>query len=269
MYQYSEELKVYSGMRGKDLRGEGLFIAEGRFLVERVIASGVKLHSILCLTSLEDEFRNHIEQLPEELRPPIITFDRAGLEDICGFNFHRGVLAAGYRPPPLAVEKIITHASKLVLCSDVRDPFNLGGLFRSASALGWDGVVLMDGCADPFSRASLRASMGSVLNLPWGVADVEGNNSTSSVLKVLEADDFILTGAVLSRPGSININEWHQNHEEGGEMPWKIALMVGNEGSGLSEDRIASCRELVSIPMTNRVDSLNVGVAAGILMYSL
>ena len=249
-------MAIYSHMKDRDLRAEGLFIAEGRFLVERALASNMPLDSVLCLPSLHGEFLELTGQRPRENRPPVVAADRPEMELLCGFPFHRGVLAAGPRPAEVSSERLFSSTKKLLVCSDVRDPFNLGGLFRSAAALGWDGVVLVDNCADPYSRAALRASMGAVFSLPW-IEDNGASEKRFSLAKVMKREDFFLCGAVLSHPKSVPLDISSE----------KIALMVGNEGAGLSEERRRDCDHFVSIPMTERVDSLNVGVAAGILMY--
>ena len=98
----------------------------------------------------------------------VLVVDRQAIEQIVGFNFHRGMLGCALRKPKLSLRKIASEAQAsltLAVCPDVQDPENLGAILRIASALGVHAVVLGPGCCDPFSRRVLRVSMGAALRV--------------------------------------------------------------------------------------------------------
>lgn len=139
-------------------------------------------------------------------------------------------------------------ASRLLLLDRVRDPGNLGTLFRTALALGWDGVLLMESCVDPLHHRAVQASKGAVLRLPFQWVK-EKELDLWSHKRFLVAD-------------------------LGGEPPQKsesslpCILVLGNESQGVSP-LLKTRGEKVTIPMVGQMESLNVAVAGGILMYCL
>src|SRR5438876_1021206 len=159
-------LACYRDLNQRNLtRQSGLFIAEGDKVVERLIDSNYEVASVLA----EAAFAQKLElRLPADV--PIYVASRAGLQQTIGFHFHRGVVACGRRQPTESVERLVqksTHRQPtIVVCPDVQDPTNLGGIIRSAAAFGCAAVVLGARCADPFSRRVLRVSMGAALQLP-------------------------------------------------------------------------------------------------------
>lgn len=183
---------------------------------------------------------------------------KAELQEIAGFPFHRGVLAAGIRPAgldSLEPPPWLSGARRILVGSSLSDPFNIGGLLRSAAALGWDGLILADHCADPLTRGGLRASMGAGFSFPlW-------QPRAGDPLEAARRMGFALAGTVLQEEGSVPLSDF--------EAPEKLLLLVGNEGLGLSRERRAACDQLVTIPMAKEIDSLNVGVAAGIFLHAL
>ncbi|MCA9110519.1 MAG: hypothetical protein KDA52_11250, partial [Planctomycetaceae bacterium] len=145
-----QRVAVYRELHRRDLiRRSGLFIVEGQLLVERLLASSFEAHSILV-----DERR--LSTLPESAAGKSVFVAEAGLlEEIVGFNFHRGVLACGYRSTPLAIaslKDVFGETALVVVCVDVQDPTNLGTILRNSAAFGVDAVIVTRQCADPFSR---------------------------------------------------------------------------------------------------------------------
>lgn len=135
---------------------------------------------------------------------------------------------------------------RLLVLDGVSDPGNLGTLLRTCLALGWEGVYFLPGCSDPFNDKALRASKGALFQLPFAQGTFEE----------LEALNFDLYGADLE-----------------GDLPetiisGKMALILGNEGQGLSEKSKARCKK-ITLPMHPGVESLNVAAAGAILMYLL
>lgn len=153
--------------------------------------------------------------------------------------------------------------SKLLALDGVQDPGNLGTLLRSAAGMGWGGVFLLPGCCDPFNDKALRASRGAALSLPIQKGDAAalvyacGAHGLQSLAASASGEDA--EGISRERLSS-------QSSASEGEGRDGVCLILGSEGQGVSEDIRSLCRE-VAIPMAGGVDSLNVGVAGGILMH--
>ena len=186
---------------------------------------------------------------------PLLVVPASLVEQIVGFNFHRGVLACGRRKPNLDIESLIADRSRLTLvaCPDVQDPENLGAIARISSSFGVDALLLGPHGCPPFSRRVLRVSMGAVWRLPV----IESSNLARD-LNCLQAHGIELIATVLDADAQ---------PLDGFARPARMALLLGNEGLGLAQDIVQRCDRKVTIPMHPGADSLNVAVAAGIFLY--
>ena len=240
----------------------GLFIAEGELVVRRLVRSSFRTVSVLTTPSRLASLGDALDGLPPDV--PIFLATQPLMDQIVGFNMHRGVLAIGSRGPGRTVAELLAASGPLVLLEDVNNNDNLGGIFRNAAALGGPrcSIILSTNCADPFYRKSLRVSMGSVLGLPFARSeDWPGD------LQLIRQAGFKLWG-LTPRVGAEDLSILVTLPEC---APARTAVLLGAEGPGLSESTLAACDKWVRIPMTPgpEVDSLNVGVAAGIALYAL
>ncbi len=265
---------MYRDLRDRDLRREGLLVAEGRWLVERLLASGWEVLSVVCAPRFAEHFREQASS-----RCPVLTADEEQLAQVAGFPFHRGVLAAARRPkfpslaawlsgrsavlPPAGDPGRAGRASPgsaargtLVLCPQLTGEYNLGSIVRSAAALGADALAVGSRCCDPLSRRALKVSMGAAFRLPLLTLDEE----ESADLTRLRAAGWRIAGASPA-PEADPLASWRR------EGP--VALALGEEAEGLPEPWSGGCDLLLRIPMRAGVDSLNVSVAAGILLHAL
>ncbi|MFP4107213.1 MAG: TrmH family RNA methyltransferase [Phycisphaerae bacterium] len=246
-------IAAYRNLRDRTLRGESLFIAEGRWLVERLLRSEVRTVSLLCL-------EKDAEPLAElaESGVPIYQADEAVLSTIVGFDFHRGVLACGKRPPRRTIDDVLagkeTGPVRLIVCPEVADPQNLGSIFRIAAGFGYDGVLLGPNCCDAWSRRCLRVSMGAVLTLPHAV----GTDFETDLRTLREQWNVQLVGTVLDETAE-NLADVRP--------PDRCAIILGCEATGLGEQTLELCDRRVTIPMAPETDSLNLATAAGIFGY--
>ena len=233
------------------VRREGIFIAEGDKLAERLLESG---HETLSLVVAEKNADRMGARTPPDV--PIYVVPAGQIEALVGFNFHRGVLACGRRRAgPRLAEFLAERPGRLtfVVCPDVQDPENLGAIIRLSRAFGVDGLVLGGQCANPFSRRVLRVSMGTVFRLPlFDCPDLS------------EAfDEFrragVQTAATVLDPGAESL--------AGAVRPERFALLFGSEGHGIAPQWIEACDRRLTIPMQGGTDSLNVAVAAGIFLH--
>jgi len=178
------------------------------------------------------------------------------LEQVTGFNFHRGCLALAQRPTH--TDDTWLDADQTVMALDgVGNPDNVGSLFRTASALGVAGVVVTDSCADPLYRKAVRTSMGAVLQLPWiGVPDA------IEAIARLRGRGYQVA-ALTPRDGAMAINRFASLRLQ------RAALLLGSEGQGLEGPVLEAADYRVRIPQASGIDSLNVTVAAGIALHVL
>lgn len=228
------------------------FVAEGLTLAERLLASGLKVDSVLA----EERFAERL--LPKlAAGVPLYVAPRQIVEALAGFNFHRGVLAAGYRPRPSSLDEWLAGGGEratFVVCAGVQDPENLGTIIRSSAAFGAAGVLLGWHSADPFSRRVARTSMGANFkpflrvspDLPDDLRALREQHGVELVAAVL--DDSAEPLVTFRR------------------VP-RTALLFGSEGHGLPDELIALCDRRATIPMRHGTDSLNVSIAAGIFLH--
>jgi tRNA G18 (ribose-2'-O)-methylase SpoU len=232
------------------LRTHQLFVAEGRLVVSRLIASPrFRIHSVLVTPTA-------LAALPgaDVLSAPVFVAEPAVLNAITGIAFHRGCLALASRPEERGVESLLP-ARRLVALEGVGNPDNVGGLFRVAAAFDVGGVLLDATTADPLYRKAIRTSMGAALQVPFA-RDAEW----PAGLATLRAKGFRVL-ALTPHNDATSIEEV-QSRE-----PW--VLLAGAEGPGLSDAALAVADETVRIPTSDAVDSLNVTVAVGIALSRL
>jgi len=246
-------LACYRELNERNLtRQSGLFIAEGEKVVERLIGSDFPIASILAEPPLAARYERGVAP-----NVPIYVASRDLLQATIGFHFHRGVVACGRRKPAATMQRVLNSLTQMpqtiVVCPDAQDPTNLGSIIRSAAAFGCACVVLGGKCADPFSRRVLRVSMGAALRLP-----IVESRDLSADLAGLAGERFELVAAVVDSTA-----EGLATAQRGE----RLALLLGSEGHGLGPEWLALAHRRVTIPMQLGIDSLNVAVAAAVLLY--
>ena len=247
---------AYRNLPDRTLRGESVFVAEGLLLTQRLLESSHETESVFVTDDYAEEFRRRV---PAGV--PVYVAAEELLLEVVGFNFHRGALALGRRRLSQSVEqllasKALSEGIQLVICPEITKPENMGLVFRTAAGFGLDGVVLGERCCDPFSRRSMRVSMGAVLNVPY----VKSQDLLSDLKALRERWDVELWATVLDATADrIDQVVW----------PRRIGVLMGNEFEGLGMRWLAACQRKVTIPVTSAVDSLNLGVAAGIFLYEM
>ncbi|GAB1433200.1 RNA methyltransferase [Spirochaetota bacterium] len=258
-----QSIPLFAGLRDKNYAALGLMVLEGRILIEKAIDSGIKLRSLLCVPADEDAWLELSRTLAEKGgRPADMAFSvkamaRPKIAELMGYAFHRGSIALAERP---SAAEALPDGHALVLWN-VTDPDNLGALIRSAAALGARKLYFGPGCADPFSRKALRASMGCTLSLPFiQVAGIDDLGIVKS------AGNMSVAAALVE--GAITPHDLKNHMKHSGQYK-HISLILGNEGWGLPAEVCEAADFIVSLPMSNRVDSLNVAAAGAILMWEL
>ena len=243
----------YRGLKDRDLARTGdLFIAEGDYVVRRLLASAYPTVSVLLST-------RKVEKIVPLVRPdvPVYVGDDAMIRQILGFKFHTGVIAVGRRLPSPPLERVFEGRSgrmTLTVCPEVSNSDNMGALIRISAAFGADAMVLGERCHDPFWRQSIRVSMGTIFTMPL----VRSDNLLRDMKELRERWGVQLIATVLSDDAEPLAKARRSE---------RIGLLFGNEAQGLDEREIAACDRRVTIPMKLGTDSLNVAVSAAVFLY--
>ncbi len=244
------ELAAFANLRDRDLRREGRFVTEGRLLTERALRSTWPLDHVVCVPRWADHFGGLTQG-----RCPLTVLDEAALAAVAGFSFHRGVLGTGRRPPLPCPAELAAGACLLVGLPEVNTVENLGAIFRSAAALGVDGILLGERCSDPLARRALKAAAGSTFTLPFAES-----TDLLTTLRELRTTGWRISACVPD-PQATDLRDYRPGA--------RTLLLFGNEADGLGATYRACCDDQVTIPMTADMDSLNLAVAAGIVLYAL
>lgn len=235
---------------------EGKFLIEGIRFLEEAINANWPLEVVFYELSLESGGRGRrlLENLSQS-GAALIAVDKALFSEIADTESPQGILAVAKKPLELdfnPVEWSKAQRDLLVLLDGVQDPGNLGTIIRSADAVGADCVFILKGTVDPYNTKTLRSTMGSIFHIPIiNVDDRRGflNGLLAGGWKLVVGDPAaqkLLCHADLTR---------------------NTVLVIGSEAGGVSADLHKDAGSLVKIPMPGRAESLNAGVAAGIMLY--
>ncbi len=244
----------YRDLRDRDLLREGLFIAEGKVVLDVLFeARRFFAQSVLVLEGRLPGLAATLAKAPADT--PVYVASAPVIDAIAGYHLHRGVLAAVRRRPAGVVAEILDalpgDAVVPVLCG-IANHDNVGSIFRNAAAFGAPAVLLDAGSCDPLYRKAIRVSVGAALKVPFAVVDA------ASLPGLLAQRGF--RALALSPAGTGTIDA-----VAGGG---RIALFLGTEGDGLPADLMAQM-ETVRIPMAPGFDSLNVAAASAIALHRL
>ena len=242
------------------VRQRGLFVAEGRLIVERLIAEKrYSVQSLLLSVAAHRALAASLSALPSSV--PVYVCDAADLRGITGYDVHRGCLALAARPVAASIDLILRDARFVVVLEGVTNPDNVGGVFRNAAAFGADAVLLDATSCDPLYRKAIRTSMAATLRVPFARADPP--DGWTDALLDLKARGFSLVALTPAESAS-DLDEF-----AGSARPPRVALLLGSEGPGLRPASEAAADYRVRIPIRHDVDSLNLAVAAGIALHRL
>lgn len=240
----------------RELRSRGLFVAEGRLVVERMLLDPrYTVESLLLNPASLEALGSALRTRPDV---PVFQSPTGNFEAITGFNIHRGCLALVNRLPLLSVRDAVGASRVIVVLEGVTDADNVGGVFRNAAAFGAGAVLLSPTCCDPLYRKAVRTSVGHVLRVPFARMDPWPASMTE-----LKASGFTIV-ALSPRQPSVTLDEYARSVSD-----TRVALLVGTEGVGLSRGAEEQADLRVRIPISAHVDSLNLNVAAAVALSRL
>ena len=227
-------------------RAEGLFLVEGEVMIREALACGLILREAVA-----DEGCTGFAVELEEKGHQVSLVPRSLLESICDTKTPQGVCASFEIPAPLSLRDL---PNRVVALDGVQDPGNVGTIWRTADAAGFQALLLGAGGADPLSPKVQRAAMGSGFRVKYACADALSDalaelreRGWRIVVSDLRGEDFYARG----------------------ELGEKLVLVIGNEARGISDAVREAADVRVRLPMRGGAESLNAAVAAGIMMYEL
>jgi tRNA G18 (ribose-2'-O)-methylase SpoU len=249
------KIAIYRSLKATNqTRGLGQFVVEGEKLVARLIASRFPVVSVLVT---DRHLARMAVTVPAEVPTYVVPDEH--IDSIVGFPFHRGVLGCGERRNWPALDEIVKRAAArltLVVCPRLSNPENLGAIARIGDVFGIDAILAGPSCPDPLSRRVLRVSMGSSLTVPVIVCEQLGAIAD----KLVGRDRIVLLGAVTD-PAAEPFDAVVR--------PDRLGLVLGEEDQGIEPEWLKRCSRKITIPMRPGAGSLNVAVAAGILLHAL
>jgi len=253
-------VEAFWGFSDRQWTRSGLTLAEGTTLARRLLESSLVPESVVCLERHEAEFTALAAG-----RCPVSVATDAEMERWAGFAFHRGVIAVGRRPEPLALEAFLSRSPaprRLAVAPNLTDPENLGSVYRSSLALGWDAVAGPSTC-DPFSRRCAKVSMGAVYAHPPVQLP-----EAAEARRLFQAAGWTNVALALEA-GAFELESWVDSQAGQRALSGPLGLWVGNEFQGVSDADRSVCDAAVVVPMADGHDSLNAAMAAGIGFYRL
>jgi tRNA G18 (ribose-2'-O)-methylase SpoU len=228
----------------------GLFIAEGEKVVRRAVEAGFAPRSFLMAPRWLDGLADVLSRSDA----PVYVVSEALAEAVTGFHVHRGALASLHRRPLPSVAEVLAGARSVLVLEELVDHANVGAVFRSGAALGFDAVLVAPRCADPFYRRSIKVAMGAVFSTPWTRLP-----DWYDALPSLSAAGFTTVALTLADDAA-PIDQAVSGVD-------RLALVLGSEGHGLSERWEQTADRRATIPMAAGIDSLNVAAASAVACY--
>jgi len=249
----------FANIRERDLRrAAGRFIAEGTVVLSMLAAahrrqSGFVAEAALILENRLDGLQDILAQFPKDV--PVYLADKSVMNEIAGFDIHRGVLALGRRQQTsdaAGLLRSLPSNALVVAAVGIANHDNIGSIFRNAAAFGADAVLLDETCCDPLYRKALRVSVGAVLKMPYALG-----GTAADIIAALHAEAFALWG--LSPAGKTDLRALPPAK--------RMALLTGTEGEGLPQP-VLSAIETARIAQAPGLDSLNAATATGIALHA-
>lgn len=245
-------IKDAASLSEKKKRDEkGLFIIEGPNLLREALDENMGIQSVFVLTGGETPEILELVQEAELDGCQVYAVSREAFMRISQTDTPQGVIAVCAKKRFSDEDFFGAKGSNILVLDRIQDPGNMGTLLRTADAAGFSGVMLIKGSADPFAPKVVRAAAGSLFRMP-----LKTGLTPEDAAKQLEAHGKKAAAAAMDAPRAY--------YDE--DLAEDFALIVGNEGNGVSDQLMALARH-ISIPMAGRTESLNAALAGGIIMF--
>lgn len=245
----SPELRIFAQLRDKAFSEDNSFIADSPKVVNMLLETDIEVKSILATQKYYDECQ---EMLLRKKIPKLFVADKTVMQRIVGHKIHHNVMLHGIRPQSISLEAL---GDKIIMLDEISSTQNIGSIARSAAALGVNSYLLPKQGPHPYSRRSVRVSMGYMAKLQVHIYD----NIFETITTLQRAGYTILAAEITD--DAIDLAKL--------EVPQKWVLLMGHEGTGITKEILDVCDKRVKIEMVEGIKSFNVSVAASIMMYTL
>lgn len=245
----AEELSIYHQFREHAFKADGSFVADSPKVVNLLLSEEIEVKSILATQEYYDSYASRIQAKKDAI---LYIATKEQMQNIVGHKIHHNVMMHGLRPRESALDDL---GDNILMLDEISSTQNIGSIARSAAAIGVDSYLLPSYGPHPYSRRALRVSMGHVAMLKIHIY-----SNLKDTIGTLKENGYHIYAAEVTKDST---PLWHIKPKK------KWVLLMGHEGSGLSEEVIALCDEVVTIEMMEGVKSFNVGIAASIMMYQL
>ncbi|WP_280769858.1 TrmH family RNA methyltransferase [Salipaludibacillus daqingensis] len=238
------KIKAWKKLQLKRERDKsGLFFIEGMHLIEEALKSDLTIKDLILEEGREIPNEWNVKELT------IVYVTERVMKELSETETPQGMAAICEKPENI---NLPLEAGRYLFVDGVQDPGNLGSMIRTADAAGMAGVVLGDGTADPYNGKVIRSTQGSLFHLPIQKMNLD------EAIELCKENNVPVFGTSLQGSSYTAIEP--QDH---------FALIVGNEGNGVSEALLKMTDQNLYIPIFGEAESLNVGIATGILLYHL
>lgn len=241
------ELQIYHQFREHAFKADGSFVADSPKVVNLLLEKNIEVKSILATQEYYDAYRALIESKKDAV---FYVATKEQMQNIVGHKIHHNVMMHGIRPAETPLDDLGDH---ILMLDEISSTQNIGAIARSAAAIGIDSYLVPNHGPHPYSRRALRVSMGHVSML-----DIHCYDDIKQTIHALKENGYRIYAAEVT-PDSTPLASV--------KVVDKWVLLMGHEGSGLSDEVLALCDEVVTIEMMEGVKSFNVGIAASIMMY--
>ncbi|MGE4548457.1 MAG: TrmH family RNA methyltransferase [Intestinibacillus sp.] len=228
----------------------GEMLCEGAKMLREALSSGIALRTVL-VRGVPDNAAWELLRLAEQAGATLFSAPDALFRQASDMETPQDVVFSCV--PPSFGAGALTGVSRALLLDGLQDPGNMGTILRTADAFALGAVVLAEGCVDPYAPKVVRATMGAIFRLP--VIPLRRTDA----FDLLHAEGLPLYAAALAED-SVPVQQLSLD---------RCAVIIGNEGRGVSEETLARCDEKIILPMAGSAESLNAGVAAAILMWEM
>lgn len=244
---HADQLHIYHQFREHAFKADGSFVADSPKVVNLLLEENIEVRSILATQEYYDTYRTLIETKKDAI---CYVATKEQMQNIVGHKIHHNVMMHGIRPKETPMRELGDH---IIMLDEISSTQNIGAIARSAAALGMDAYLVPTHGPHPYSRRALRVSMGHI-----SLLDIHTYDDLIVTIKKLKAYGYRIYAAEVTENStplaSVKVAE-------------KWVLLMGHEGSGLSDEVLSHCDEVVIIEMMEGVKSFNVGIAASIIMY--
>jgi len=243
----AKEIEIYHQFREHAFKTDGSFVADSPKVVNLLLEEEIEVKSILATQEYYDNYASLIENKKDVI---CYVATKEQMQNIVGHKIHHNVMMHGIRPVETALADL---GDNILMLDEISSTQNIGAIARSAAAIGIDSYLLPSYGPHPYSRRALRVSMGHIAMLKTHIY-----TDMKETINQLKSNGYYIYAAEVT-PNSTALSKV--------QIKDKWVLLMGHEGSGLSQEVLALCDEVVTIEMMEGIKSFNVGIAASIMMY--